>query len=132
MKKYTANTDVCVNVLVKGVNRHVSFTPVTGKGSVFYTSDPDLQKALESHYKYGKLFKAEKKNESVDNTASGMSEASEDCVEPTERLHHITITDPDAAKAYLAEKFNVSRTKLNTMQKIKKCAAEHGVEFDGI
>lgn len=128
MKKYTANTDVCVNVMVKGVNRHVSFTPVTGKGSVFYTSDPDLQKALESHYKYGKLFKADKTSVPIDNPTVDLP----DSTETSEQLHHITVTDPDAAKAYLAEKFGVSRTKLNTLQKIKKCAVEHGVEFDGI
>lgn len=58
MKKYIAKTNVSVNVvLASGKNLHVSFSPLTGVGSVYYTELPEVQKALESHYKYGRLFR---------------------------------------------------------------------------
>lgn len=57
-KKYIAKSHIGITVSV-GNNRytHVSFSPVTRGGSVFYTDDEKLQKALESHPRYGKLFK---------------------------------------------------------------------------
>ena len=57
-KKYIAKSHIGITVSV-GNNRytHVSFSAVTRGGSVFYTNDENLQKALESHPRYGKLFK---------------------------------------------------------------------------
>ena len=56
--KYTAKTQVALSVaLPSGKSMHISFTPITGGGSVFYTNDPAVAKALESHYKFGHLFK---------------------------------------------------------------------------
>lgn len=58
MKKYIAKTNVSVNVvLASGKNLHISFSPLTGGGSVYYTELPEVQKALETHYKYGRLFR---------------------------------------------------------------------------
>lgn len=60
MKKYIAKTNVSINVvLASGANRHVSFSPLTGGSSVFYTDDPDLIQAMERHYKFGTLFRVD-------------------------------------------------------------------------
>ena len=44
----------------------------------------------------------------------------------------MVVSDPDAAKAYLAEHFGYSRTKLKTIKAIKEAAANSGVDFEGI
>ena len=60
-KKYTAKTDIALSVYLKsGKSVHVSFSALTGGGSVLYTDDEELQAALEAHPKYGRLFKLEK------------------------------------------------------------------------
>ena len=60
MKKYIAKTNVSINVvLASGVNRHVSFSSISGGSSVFYTDDPNLIQAMERHYKFGTLFRVD-------------------------------------------------------------------------
>lgn len=44
----------------------------------------------------------------------------------------IVVSDPDAAKAYLADHFGLSRTKLKSLKAIKEAAASHGIVFEGI
>jgi hypothetical protein len=139
MKKYIAKTHVSINiVLASGANRHIAFDAVTGGGSVFYTDDEVIQKALESHYKFGKLFqidkdfnKEQKQLESDEETAvdeDGPGTESNDSSE----LQPVVVTDVDAAKTYLAEHFGISRTKLKTVSKIIAEAAANGIVFEGI
>lgn len=45
-----------VRVGPEGAKRHVVFMPRYGGGSILATGDVGLQKALESHPKFGKLF----------------------------------------------------------------------------
>ena len=45
--------------LSTGSSTHLSFTPRTGGGSVFYTDNEKVQEGLEKHPKFGKLFKLE-------------------------------------------------------------------------
>lgn len=60
MKKYTSKSDISLSVQMgSGGSVRVSFSPVTGGGSVFYTDDSQLQAAMEKHAKFGKLFKEE-------------------------------------------------------------------------
>lgn len=154
MKKYIAKTDVSVNViLANGKNVHVSFTAVTGGSSVFYTNDKELQNALERHYKYGRLFREDPsyegmkpkgtkaaKDESESRLApheerEGAEEASTETVDSGEEgseVKTISVSDPDAAKAYLAEHFGVSRTKLKSLKAIKEAAEANGIVFEGI
>lgn len=57
-KTYRSKSDISVNVVMpSGKSLHVAFTPVTGGGSTFTTNDERVQKALEGHYRYGKMFK---------------------------------------------------------------------------
>ena len=58
MKKYIAKTNISINVVLgSGANRHIAFDALTCGGSVFYTDDPELQRAIERHYKFGSLFR---------------------------------------------------------------------------
>lgn len=47
-------------------------------------------------------------------------------------LKKIVVSDPDAAKSYLAEHFGYSRTKIKTLKAIKEAAAANGIVFEGI
>lgn len=44
----------------------------------------------------------------------------------------IVVSDPDSAKAYLAEHFGYSRTKIKSLKAIKEAAAANGIVFEGI
>ena len=191
MKKYIAKTNVSINVvLATGANRHIAFIALTGGGSVFYTDDPDIQKAMESHYKFGKLFRVDHKyipekqrnkpapkpkpeiapeqptaEETVDAPAIEDTVAVPDSEQPTAEdtvavpgseqptaedidsdgqpeeaeaeaedngLKTIVVSDPDAAKAYLAEHFGISRTKIKSVKAIKEAAAANNIVFEGI
>lgn len=58
IKTYKANTNVSINVVLPNKkNLHITFTPLSNGSSVFTTTDEMLQKSIESHYKFGKLFK---------------------------------------------------------------------------
>lgn len=191
MKKYIAKTNVSVNVVLSnGGNCHVSFDAITGGGSVFYTDDTELIKALENHYKYGRLFRAdptyaderlarkpapkqkskptiqkvpepmaeqsvpepvaeqsapesvaeqpESETTGTDIPAEAIPEETEEIAEDEEtgeeesNLKPIVVSDPDAAKAYLAEHFGLSRTKLKSLKAIKEAGAANGIVFEGI
>lgn len=71
-KTYRSKSDISVNVVMpSGKSLHVAFTPVTGGGSTFTTSDECVQRALEGHYRYGKMFKVA----STQGVVSGRNEA---------------------------------------------------------
>lgn len=127
MKKYIASTDVSVNVvLANGKNIHIDFSPLSVKGSVYYTDDPEIQAALERHYKYGSLFKADGLTQAVADVADIADIAMD------KALTIIEVNDPEEAKDYLCEKFGAVRTKLKTLKSIKATAELHGIEFKGI
>ena len=57
LKRYKSKSCVSINVVLPtGGNNHVCFSPVTGGGSVYYTDNENIQKGLERHPKYGRLF----------------------------------------------------------------------------
>lgn len=58
MKKYIANSDISVSAtLPNKKSTRISFSALSNGMSVYYTSDKDIQWALEHHYKFGKLFR---------------------------------------------------------------------------
>lgn len=58
IKTYRANTNVSINVVFANKkNLHISFVPQSDGSSVFVTTDEDVQKAIERHYKFGRLFR---------------------------------------------------------------------------
>ena len=128
LKKYISKTHACINVtLSSGEHRHISFTPQTGESSVFYTRDYELQRAMESHYKVGRLFRLEQ-----------IIEPDEECpsVRPQEKeqdnqIVKMQMSDAELAKNYLADKYGVSRTKMKSVSKIKEIGLSNGIEFIG-
>lgn len=156
MKKYIAKTNVSVNVvLANGKNHHVAFSPLTGGGSVYYTDIPELQAALEAHYKFGRLFKIdqsyaeekvrpkkEKKPKAEEPTEEENTPAEDIVAEPEaeveseeeaeEESNVIVVTDADEAKDYLCEHYGLSRTKIKSLKAIKEAAAANGITFKGL
>jgi hypothetical protein len=130
MKRYISKSHVCINVaLASGKNMHISFSPLTGGGSVYYAEDPQVQAALERHSRFNSLFRldpyyVEKKEEEVTEFVESPEEEN--------ALRQVTVTCPDDAKDYLADKFGVSRTLIRSVAKIKAVALEHGIEFVGL
>lgn len=135
-KKYISRTHVCINVVLKsGKNRHVSFSALTGGGSVLYTDDEDLQYALEHHAMFGKLFREDQVPRAVrkqDPAAGDGQSPSFTKEEQSSALDEVTVTDLAAAKDYLVDKYEESRTKLKSLAQIKAAAEKHGIIFKGI
>ena len=117
-----------INVsLGKGKSVHVSFTALTGGGSVFYTEDEMLQKALERHSRYGKIFRLDRSF--VDDEKTRVEEAKETKEQDVAGAIVIKVASLDDAKAYLVETFGISRTKLRSKKQIEEAAAAYGIEF---
>ena len=58
IKTYKANTNISINVVLPSKkNLHITFTPLSDGSSVFTTDNEVIQKSIEKHYKFGKLFK---------------------------------------------------------------------------
>lgn len=132
LKKYKSKSDISLSVRIKNdTSAHVSFSPLTGGGSVFYTEDEDLQYALEHHSKFGKLYKEvempvyEEKVEESTPTDDGASDEQSGYT-------NIHVDSLDDAKEYLSDHYGVSRTRLRTKARIIAEAAEQGIAFVGI
>lgn len=174
MKKYIANSDISVSVtLPNKKSTRISFSALSNGMSVFYTSDKDIQWALEHHYKFGKLFrlaedtpdekpKAGKKHEEspiskagkkiekpVENPTEPNEEATDETADMTgetdaenansndnssgeenaPEYREVVVSDMDDAKDYLAENFDVVRTKLKNEDSIRETALSFGIIF---
>lgn len=58
IKTYKANTNVSINVVLESKkNLHISFVPLSDGSSRYTTDNEDIQQGIESHYKFGKLFR---------------------------------------------------------------------------
>lgn len=170
LKKYIAKSCVSISVaLPTGGTTHVSFTPRTGGGSVYYTTNEKIQEGLEKHPKFGKLFTLDDSTPAnpskpaktehqptgksdgeqsptdgqpgVDNPTSTTGEVNEgegqgtvsddgeQGAEAESTFKEVEVTCNDDAKDYLAEKFNVSRSKLRNRSEIDATAEANGVKF---
>lgn len=124
-KKYIAYSHVAVNVILpsSGKSVHVSFSPMTGGGSMFITNDKDMQAALERHSRFGKLFKIDVyyKDEPIQ----------EEPVEevPKTSTSTVKVASLEDAKEYLVNRYDISRTKLRSKKQIIEAAEANGIEF---
>ena len=59
IKTYKANTNISINVVLPSSkkNLHIAFAPMSDGSSVFSTENEEIQKGIESHYKFGSLFR---------------------------------------------------------------------------
>lgn len=172
MKKYIANSDISVSVtLPNKKSTRISFSSLSNGMSVFYTSDKDIQWALEHHYKFGKLFRlvedstqkkpnkkqmknpapknGKKTDKPVETPAISDDEVSEETFEATVEVEageadndnetydgveaseyrEVVVSDMDDAKDFLAENFDVVRTKLKNEDSIRETALSFGIIF---
>lgn len=127
-KRYKSSSHVSLNVsLGKGKSVHVSFTALTGGGSVYYTDDEKLQKALERHARYGKIFRLDPTF--VETKVPAKEQSEEPLSTEGSGLKVIKVASLDDAKSYLVETFDISRTKLRSKKQIEDAAAANGIEF---
>lgn len=129
-KRYIAQSHISLSVKISDTaNARVTFSPVTGgTKSVFYTDNEELQKALETHPRYGKLFRVDP---SFDPNPVVEKETKSESVKD-KTVKKVKVTCVDDAKEYICEKYGVSRTKLNSEKAIKEFAQSKGFEFVGI
>lgn len=145
LKRYKSKSCVSINVVLPtGGNTHVSFSPVTGGGSVYYTDNENIQKGLERHPKYGRLFviddtlTAQKPSGKAQGTvaganagknASGVHGGTGGAEKTEKKAIEVKMACNDDAKDYVADKFGVSRSKMRSRADIEKVASENGVKI---
>lgn len=122
--KYISKTQIAISVNVNGKNVHIAFTAQTGGGSVYYTNDEAIAKALERHHKFGKLFK--KVAEPVVVIAKPVVEEAKK-EEPKPKERKMSFACYDDAKDYLVNTYGISRTKLRTQTAIQNTAKAHNI-----
>lgn len=75
-KTYRSPSNIAINVVLSnGSNFLVSFNSKTIGGSVFTTSNEDVQNAIERHYNYNKLFFLERTVTTEDKTSKTSKKA---------------------------------------------------------
>lgn len=126
MPTYHSPTELTINVRVKGVKHHLVFTPTTLGESFLNVSDPLLQRAIEQHPYYGKMFQRLPEKESTP------SQPPPDNAKKGDGLIHIPFTDFDDAKERLVELTGISRTALRTPADLREAATKNGIVFDGM
>lgn len=132
IKHYKSKTSIAINVVLKSKkNMHVAFTAQSDGSSVYTTDNPDVQYALEHHYKYGKLFKLVSTESEADIKAK--KEAEEAAAnEKKDEIRKVSVSDLAAAKDFLADTFGISRTSLRSEKAIMEAAKAHNIEFEGL
>lgn len=149
IKTYKAKTNVSINVvLTSKKNLHISFVPLSDGSSVFTTDNTDVQRAIESHYNFGRLFRLKDerrnlKNEEVAPETVAMTKeenenpkrkdaVDEDGGTGDDVLRKVHVSDISTARDYLADTFGVSRTAMRNTKSILEKAVEYGIEFVGL
>ncbi|MCL1609488.1 hypothetical protein [Marseilla massiliensis] len=131
-KHYKSKTSISINVVLKSKkSMHIAFTAQSDGSSVYTTDNPDVQYALEHHYKYGKLFKLVSTESEADIKAK--KEAEEAAAnEKKDEIRKVSVSDLAAAKDFLADTFGISRTSLRSEKAIMEAAKAHNIEFEGL
>ena len=131
-KHYKSKTAISINVVLKSKNSmHIAFTAQSDGSSVYTTDNPDVQYALEHHYKYGKLFKLVSTESEADIKAK--KEAEEAATnEKKDEIRKVSVSDLASAKDFLADTFGISRTSLRSEKAIMEAAKAHNIEFEGL
>lgn len=132
IKHYKSKTSIAINVVLKSKkNMHVAFTAQSDGSSVYTTDNPEVQYALEHHYKYGKLFKLVSSESEEDIKARQEAEKAA-ANEKKDEIRKVSVSDLAAAKDFLADTFGISRTSLRSEKSIMEAAKAHNIEFEGL
>ena len=145
-KIYTSKSEISIKVLLdNGKTVRVAFTPRTMGSSVFMTDDEELQKAIEGHKEFGKLFVCKNAGKVIAATASQSTklqpvdegqhptdgvqdDAPSEDGEPTTKI--VPVGSIQEAKDYLADKFDITRSSLKNRAAIESAALSKGVVFE--
>ena len=131
--KYQAGSDLAFSVMVGNERMRIVFEGKTMGSSIYMTRDPNVQKAIESHYWFKDKFffveAVDEKKEAAEAKKIAAAKTKKKAAE--EKKTHI-VTDFEDARDYLAETFGVSRSKLKTKEDILSIAKEKGVELEGL
>lgn len=128
-KKYISNTCLSLNVALEGGgNKRVSFDCHSNGKSSYITEDTQVQKGLERHAHYGRLFFVDSDYEE----SCVREESLAPVVQEEERMKVITVSDLSEAKNYLVDTFEISRTLLRSKASIVEHGRSHGIVFEGI
>lgn len=130
-KKYKATSHIAISVIMpSGKSTRVSFSPLSGGGSYFFTNDEELQAAMEKHHRYGSLFTIDRSY--VEETSKPKEEKTpiEATIEP--KVVEVQVNCLADAKDYMSEHFGISRTKMNSSKAIAEYAAANNVKFIGL
>lgn len=128
MATYKSKTTLSINiVLSSGKSKHISFTPITDGGSVYYTDSEEDIAALEKHPKYGKLFSKQDERQADKKTTKKPKKTP-----ASEAPTIITVACEEDAKAVLCDQFGFSRTKLKLREHIISAAKSKNIVFEGI
>ena len=131
-KHYKSKTAISINVVLKSKkSMHIAFTAQSDGSSVYTTDNPDVQYALEHHYKYGKLFKLVSTESEADIKANQEAEKAA-ANEKKDEIRKVSVSDLAAAKDFLADTFGISRTSLRSKKSIMKAAKANNIEFEGL
>ena len=126
MKTYKSNTEISLSVRISDKGHvHVRFNPTSNGGSVYTTTNPAIQKGLERHPQFGKLF-------ILESEIAVPKKEEVKVVEEAPAKKVVPVGSLQDAKDYLVETFGISRTQLTSKAKILAQAASHNVEFNGI
>lgn len=131
-KHYKSKTAISINVVLKSKkSMHIAFTAQSDGSSVYTTDNPDVQYALEHHYKYGKLFKLVSTESEADIKAKQEAEKAA-ANEKKDEIRKVSVSDLAAAKDFLADTFGISRTSLRSEKDIMEAAKANNIEFEGL
>lgn len=131
-KHYKSKTSISINVVLKSKkSMHIAFTAQSDGSSVYTTDNPDVQYALEHHYKYGKLFKLVSTESEADIKAKQEAEKAA-ANEKKDEMRKVNVSDLAAAKDFLADTFGISRTSLRSEKSIMEAAKANNIEFEGL
>lgn len=141
MKKvYTSKSEISIKVVLAGGRTvRVAFTPRTLGSSVYITDDEELQKAIEAHREYGKLFVCDERRSEVMNEKAatvsqlgGQEDAEAEEAAEVAEPKVVSVSSIQEAKDYLSDKFEISRSSLKSKDAVERAALEHGVVFEGL
>lgn len=131
-KHYKSKTSISINVVLKSKkSMHIAFTAQSDGSSVYTTDNPEVQYALEHHYKYGKLFKLVSTESEADIKAKQEAEKAA-ANEKKDEIRKVSVSDLAAAKDFLADTFGISRTSLRSEKSIMEAAKANNIEFEGL
>lgn len=138
-KIYKSRSSISINVvLANKKSMHIAFTSQSDGSSVYITGNEAVQKALERHYQFGKLFRftgvshaSPKDDASAEDAASGKATAPTSGETVSEK-RKVTVSDYTVAKDFLADTFGLSRTSLRSQKAILEAAEQHNIEFEGL